>query len=702
MAIALALGTPEAHAQIPVVGDSAAARRDTVPGAGALRAALRRTPDDPALHLQLGVAYRRHWSPFVKVEGETHLKDALRLARAQRNRVVEAAAARELARAAWLRYETFGHRYRLIGAEQGAIDPLQAAADWNYVQWYFRSQAAPDPASGERAYTEAEDYLRAALAAAPDDVEASRLLGAVLADRERWEELGLLARAVTRASPQRPDGYLLAGLAAQRQGRIPAALRAFEAAFALMDSAGRRPYEDLGPILRRADERGYDTLTPTQQAEMRRLFWAVARPLELDSVNPVLTEFHARVVFADLRWTAPEEQLIGWQTDRGVTYIRYGPPDIWAVFRDALPPGSDLPTRNELELGIPPDRNLMPLSGGQVTTVWVYRASRLTFVFQNQPGFARARFAGEYGFFAGEARYAAPARFDNLPVVAAMDTVTTQLAQFLGPSGGTTLSVFGFVPVGRMVRGVDLRSADLELAAVVKDRRMRDVIRQVRSERVAVPDSERFETRSWRLDLVPDDYLLRIEARERATQRAARAVRNVAIERFARDRLRISDLVLADRVAPRDSSPQRWTDYLIDPSAGRVESGGRVAFLWETYNLSAGPGDIGRYRVQLDVAVEEIARRYFVTRIIGGVADAIGLTAEGENLVSLAFERDIAVGNRVAIPTHLDVELVNAPAGRYTATLTVTDVRTGATARRERRFVVGPISLEPSPRNNDD
>ena len=678
LALALGLAAPPAAAQIPAAAESAAARGDTIVADSAIATMLRRNPTSPATRLQVGRWYRRHPFAQLRARGDHYFREAARLAREQRNRALEAEAEYELGRSAWIRWEQFSHRYRLFG-DVTSIDPLRTLSDWRYVENFFREYASPDETGlGEGEYDAAEEHARAALTLAPGHLGATRLLATLLGDRARWEEMEAPARAAIRAFRRAPDGYRILALAAARRGRDSEAAALFDSALARMDSVQRWPYESLGVLLRQAGAARYDSLSTAQRAELRQLYWAVAQPLALDSVNRALVEFYARTTYVDLRWTAPEEEVKGWETDRGLTYIRYGPPDIWASFAP-LPFGAELESNEES----------MPLRGGQVTTVWAYRRSHARFIFANQRGYTNARYASEFPMFAREIRETSPVSFDNVPGLATMDTILAQLAQFRGPSGGTTLAVYGFVPAGRMFAGVQLQSVPVELAAFVKDARMRDVSRRVATQTLALGDSSQLATQTWRFDLFPaQEYLLRLEARQQATGRSARAIMGLDIRRFGPGVLALSDLVVADRVAPRDSSPRRWTDFLIDPSVGRIRRGEPVAFLWETYNLTADSSGVGRYRVELAVYSRALERRGIGARIIGGVTDAVGLSARGDSLATISFERQAPVRGRTAFPEYLEVQLGDAPEGTYGVTLTVTDLVSGQTATSRRQFIV--------------
>jgi hypothetical protein len=151
----------------------------------------------------------------------------------------------------------------------------------------------------------------------------------------------------------------------------------------------------------------------------------------------------------------------------------------------------------------------------------------------------------------------------------------------------------------------------------------------------------------------------------------------------------MSDVLVADRAQPRGgSAAARWTDLLIVPSTGVLRRRQGFGVVWETYDLATDADGRNRYRIELSLTVIEVARpTALIWRIVGGVADAIGTSAKGDDQVMLAYTRE-----RDASPAAVDyltVELADAPAGRYLLTVAVTDLvrNTRASSGREVRVV---------------
>jgi hypothetical protein len=93
--------------------------------------------------------------------------------------------------------------------------------------------------------------------------------------------------------------------------------------------------------------------------------------------------------------------------------------------------------------------------------------------------------------------------------------------------------------------------------------------------------------------------------------------------------------------------------------------------------------------VELALTLLEVSRGANLgARVIGGIADLIGISGVGEDRVSLSYEQ-----TRVAAPVVLDyltLDLEYAPAGRYSLTVSVTDLATQQRAVTSRELRIQP------------
>lgn len=560
-----------------------------------------------------------------------------------------------VARMQWERHEHFGRRNAAADAGEAAITP-GIFAEWKYWEEFFERGVREVPVSGE-SLARAEGALWQVLRVRPGDVRCTGLLVVVLGETGRWEEAVPVARRLVAAVPDSGRAWAILGLAYARTGRWRASEAAFDTALVRMTPSEASPYRDLGRIMRRADRLRWDTLPEDGRVRLDSLYWRVAQPLALSGQNEVQAEFYARLTYVEHRWSDPWVGYRGHETDIGTVYVAYGPPDYWMVFE-------------------------------RERIVWIYRTSHFRFLFSLTPGYARARFAGESREALRLAQEASPARFDNVPLFRTLDTILVQAAQFRDRADRTAVLVFGAIPVARMLDSVPLADIDLTTGAVVTDSVGRELQRDRRAEVVRPAAADDLLHRSWRLALPAGAYLLRAEAHLPVVERGARGMEPLDIRLFPPGPLALSDVLAADRVEPRDTLARRWRDFFLEPNGGRFLPGDSVALLWEIYDLAPDSLGMTDYDVQLRITVEAIERRSVLAQIVGGLGDAAGLTAEGDDRVTLDYTRRAPVGPDGTVVEHVTVELREAPEGRYTIAVTVLDRRTGATATRERAVLV--------------
>lgn len=633
-----------------------------------LERALSLDSNNPTYLLELGLL--RLKMPFLRLEAARSFRRAEASARARGDSTVLADIDGELGNLFLRRADNAQHRRLLTGTL--TFDPTLALQDWRYAENFITRQSGVLEEPGESDLRQAEEYFRAAVHALPGHERAASGLLAILHDADRFEEYLVAARAFARNAPTSARAQLALGLGLVRLHRDTPASAAFDSALALMSPAERRVVEDLSTVLRRSDAESYQSLPDSERHEAERAYWAASDPLRLTAVNEHRIEHLARVAYSDIRYTAPDLGLRGWQTDRGVIYIRYGPPPVIATFAAS----------SEGAQGANPDQL------GQVTTVWWYPERRLRFVFYGPPGYNVARFAGDFLAFAEDARYAAPVRYDNVPVDEALDSIPVQVARFRDSVGVASVVFFAGVPVARMLNGIDLARSTLESGLFITDGLERPLFERRREEPVSLSEGRQFERRTFEVRLRPGEYRWRIEAREPSSRKAARGAAALEIAAAANG-LDLSDVVLADRVAPRGDSGRSRRDFLIDPNPAQEFAPGQgVGLYWEVYGLHPDSAGVGAFTVSVTVRLLSIERHGFVARLFGDALDAAGVTAEGDDQVVLSYAREMSIRGRDRVPEYLTIGLLNNPEGLYTLEITVLDRHTGQSVMRSRTFTV--------------
>lgn len=636
-----------------------------------LKRALDLDNNNPFYLLELGRV--RLKTPFLRLDAERLFNRALKAAVERQDPSVLAEVRWELGQIYERRFLSMANR-RVITSSASHFDANEALSDWRYTRDFIASQTRPVEDAGELDFRQAEDHFRAALDADPSHPGAAIGLLGLLYDGGRFEEMLKAAIAIRRAQPRSPRILLALGLALHRLDRDLDAEPVFDSALALLPVDLRAQMTGLETIMRTESARAYRALGEASRLQQDSLYWTLADPLALTRVNEARVEFLARVAYADLRFSSPEFGTVGWKTDRGVTYIRYGPPPQVATFS---------PETQQIESSD---------GAGRVTTVWYYPDTRLRFVFLGPPAMNTAFFAGDFRSYAENTRHLAPVSFGNLASLLRVDSVPVQVARFRGDAPGTVdVSIFADVPTRRMLRDVDLTQVSLETALFLSDSARHPVATARDSVLVRVDARDPVTSRSWRRRLEAGQYDYRVEAREQASGRSARGFAALKAEPFPAGALRASDVLVARHMSPRAGAAVRGLgDFLVTPNASLQFSPGDSIFLyWEMYGLTRDPQGNGRMRVELAVRLSEINRGQQLTaRILGGLFDAVGVSGKGDDRVSLRFERTLALDAADRVPNYLALGLGDAPAGTYSVELTVTDLVSGRATSRERTITI--------------
>jgi len=292
-----------------------------------LERAIRIDRGNPAYFLELGRL--RLKQGVGRLEAQRLFSRALDAARQRGDGALIAETEAELGDVYHRRYQALDHR-RLLTNDALQFDPDEAIRNPHYAKDFLAQRTSEVDDAGELDLRQAEAHYRGGVAAWPAHDRANAGLLGILIDEQRLEEFHEQARRFVAAAPRNPRAQLFLGLGLWRMGRGAEASRAFDKALAGLSPAERSRLTDLSVILRRPDAADYEAMTAAQRAEFDRIYWAAADPLKLTAENEHLLEHFARAAYADLRFSAPELHLRGWDTDRGVIYMRYGPPPVVA------------------------------------------------------------------------------------------------------------------------------------------------------------------------------------------------------------------------------------------------------------------------------------------------------------------------------------------------------------------------------------
>jgi GWxTD domain-containing protein len=620
----------------------------------ALKLATQFAPDSARYWVDLSTfSLENSAAPAILASGGEARK-AVDAARRVGDSLMLGSAADVAGQAAWRRFEASGNRAAVSNDAPFPPSNLRRDRLPDYIVDFVKTGDTP---TGRTDYAEALEFFQTAVAANPTDLVFSRHLFMALGAEERWREVELLARQRSQSFPLDVQSRLARGLAATRLGNIRDAELVFDSALSMMDDTERERLTRFTRVLRpkavRAtgtalgDSASFTTLPPAQQRGLEKMFWLLSDPLSVTAENEYRTEFLARVVWADIRWSDERRGLRGADSDIGDIYVRYGPP------------------ARAMSVKNPNSANVM--------IVWSYDRY-MAFLFTFVPGFNVARSDFDDRRFADDFRNEVPVRWNNVASLTRIDTLPVRVARFRARGDSLDVVIAARVPYDSLVRGLDLTRAPVDVDVRVFDQFVRvtgveSVQRSVRPDSADGRSVSRFQRR-----VGPGVNVLRVEALQADSRRAARGTVQIGPEPSSG--FGMSDLLIGGRPAVEDGrAPQRFSDVRIAPSTGDIVAGELLGLVWEVYD--AMPRD-GAARYAVRVSTERVDRGgigRLAVRMLDGVGRVIGRGDGSNNRVDVTFERN-AHAAPVIVET-LAVELGDATAGTYRVTVEITDRNSG-------------------------
>jgi GWxTD domain-containing protein len=501
----------------------------------------------------------------------------------------------------------------------------------------------------ERAFT----LFHEAYAASPRFRGTFRAVAMLYADRALWGNLETFARAHITSFPRDSLAWLALGLALHRQEKDASARVAFDSALATLGPAERDRLDNWRRVLSPGIAHARSEGSAAERSAVERLYWLASDPVWADAALDTRSEFLARVAYAELRWSVEEFDLSGADSDRGETYVRYGPPDVIAMLGSTAAEPAD------------------------VTTFWMYD-SGLMFAFNGMPTFGTARIAHGDQQMVDGLRRALPVRWDNVRAPR-MDTVATRIARFRGTRDSADVVIAARLPSPDTIR------ASMSVSGPVQ-RHLWILNGDLQRVRAASHALDSAGAHAWTERVRAGAYVFRVEAFGSTARRGSVAIGalDATIQSFPSNGFGISDVLVAGRIRLPERARLRWTDLEPATSVGAVQRGSRISLVWENYEFGDENGE-ARYNVTLTLRRERSAAGRIAAEVVGALA-AVARVSGGDDEVVVTFER--SAPHAAAFADQITLDLGSTPSGTYALTLEVSDRVRGRVATRSSSLVI--------------
>jgi len=629
-----------------------------------LRLATRYAPGSPGYLVDLGRFDLTSNSAAVRGRAKPLFEEALKAARKGNDPAVLSRAADEMGMTWWRKYEDIADR-NIYSSIISNVKDRTFTKDPRSIAYFVDRQAiraAAQDWSGGLEYLKAFEFFSEALKAQPGNASALQHVYRALVDRQRWVELQHIARV--RLLDDHTDGWawLSLGLGTHRLGDEHQSSMAFDSAMVYLPAGERARITNLSRIVTPKDSLSRNRLPTSELENDERMYWLMADPLWATAENEGRNEFLSRAVFSELRFSVEEFGIHGIDTDRGDVYVRYGPPPAVISF--------------------PPDA--IRQGEHRIRILWWYSTEE-TFLFRQLPTYGVATLDPDDARETARLRDTVPVAWTNAGVKPLADTINVALARFRARDDSSDIYFAAELPVKHLVEDVDLAKGALDVELEAFTWRAKPVFASTTHESIDFAHPEEKMMQSWRLRLQAGTFLYRVEALQPDAGRGARSASRV--ELLPASGFGLSDILVADSLSPTSGVPERWSDFQISPSVGRVHRGKSFAMLWETYDLQKQANGNSTYDVTITLRREKGGGLgAFAAKIIGGVKSAIGISGSGSDHISLSFPRQ-APARAIALD-YITLDLGAASPGNYVIDVEVTDRANHRHVSRERPLTI--------------
>ena len=280
---------------------------------GLLRKALRLDGDRADVCAALGVLFMQKNTPASRLRADRYIYRAIVL---DPENIEYHLSYATLQRKKGFRYNARRYFEKVLSIDSTQVDAACEVGDY-YLQDMLKYVDARrfDGGGSMRSFAmesvqTAADYYHYALAHDPYCRRAYYGLGMLSIEGGYKEDLIVIAQALLDRWPRDRDGLLFLGLGYYAAEKYEAAGKAYDRAYAQMDSIGQAAMTSI-ELLGGGDE-------------VPEFFWQKRDPLFLSPVNERKLAHRGRVAYANLRFGLPDEGIAGWETDMGKVWIRYG------------------------------------------------------------------------------------------------------------------------------------------------------------------------------------------------------------------------------------------------------------------------------------------------------------------------------------------------------------------------------------------
>jgi GWxTD domain-containing protein len=529
----------------------------------------------------------------------------------------------------------------------------------------------------------AESFFRRAIKSDPNRTDAYFHLSCLYEEIKEYQRGIHLLKRVIEVDPENKKAYTYLGLLYYNSSQMDSSYFAYKNALKLMDETEKNNFKFQSSSFL-VDENLREKLKYFSRPEIEELiekFWQSADPLLLTKYNERLLEHYSRVAYSNLRFSVPEKEVYGWNTDRGEILIRYGEPVNRLRYRPHISAGGRTSLMLKTDLWFYKDKVL-----GFVDEYW-----NSNFRFSTPRPYSRhvSQFAGDTDFFVKDLRRNEPENYEPKFEGPSID-VPYNVVQFKSLeeelSEKTDIYINYAMNLSNQFNLEDKFPAAHKYGLFILDEKLdisnrkTELMLDLKPEKtIKLGLNEKYQIHSVELKTEPDSVQMAFEVMRISDNGVSANRFNYRIKRFNSYDLDLSDIVLAEKVNNNSTAlaMKRESINILPNPLNEFTSTSSIYVYYEVYNLTFDEKKRAKFEQRVTIAKKEEQSGF--ENVIRSVTDFFGFGGKEDKLTLSttyqSFDRDV--------PVYFQIDMSKYSKGDYSLIVEIEDLQNKKKASAE-------------------
>jgi len=481
----------------------------------------------------------------------------------------------------------------------------------------------------------------------------------------------LLQRLITKSKADK-EIHLALGLLYYKTSKLKECFAEYQKAIELMPENEKEDFtfNSVKSLLQPAYDSVMKEMSDYELRDFIDLYWKVSDPLYITDYNERLLEHYSRVAYANLNFSVPSMNIVGWKSNQGEVILRYGEPL----------------NRTRIRPQMLADRAAMK------TEVWNYKDFTLGFTDMAQSGnfiFAAPagekdknapQFSGDSQTFMNDLRSEYFTHYEPKYEGQKFDIVYDVL-QFKSSElrNHTDLYIdYGLNPIDSLVNN-GILNVEHDAAFFFFNNNSEEQIKKKEHFKALSPRNvvstithPILYTNTLHVPAITDSGYYSLEILRNLDKGVSSNRGRMGIKKFSNIHLDISDIILASRIETGHESKfninRNKISILSNPTKQFMKGATPIYVYYELYNLGKNTSGLTDFEQEVEVKEYSEENTSGLEKTISNIGKFLGF-GKGEGISFSSKYQSAEVNPQI----HYQLDLSKAKTGKYLITITVTD-----------------------------